>query len=146
MKVMPPAVRKTALVIHIISSVGWLGAIAGFLALAVAGLTAADPQLARAMYLGMNLIGWTIIFPLSLASLVTGVVQALGTVWGLFRHYWVECVNLIGAHQDGPNGTHRKGAPTGAHHAEFAPQPSQDGMNREMYCSSGFAHRHLIRA
>ena len=89
MRLMPPAVRKAALVIHIISSVGWLGAIAGFLALAVAGLTAADPQLARAMYLGMNMIGWMIIFPLSLASLVTGIVQALGTVWGLFRHYWV---------------------------------------------------------
>ncbi|MEW1983820.1 DUF2269 domain-containing protein [Pseudarthrobacter oxydans] len=86
---MPPAVRKAALVIHIISSVGWLGAIAGFLTLAVAGLTAGDPQLARAMYLGMNMIGWMIIFPLSLASLVTGIVQALGTVWGLFRHYWV---------------------------------------------------------
>ena len=89
MRVMPPAVRKAALVIHIISSVGWLGAIGGFLALAVTGLTSADPQLVRAMYLGMNLIGWTIIFPLSLASLVTGIVQALGTVWGLFRHYWV---------------------------------------------------------
>lgn len=29
------------------------------------------------------------ILPLCLASLVTGIVQSLGTVWGLFRHYWV---------------------------------------------------------
>lgn len=27
--------------------------------------------------------------PLALASLVTGLVMALGTSWGLFRHYWV---------------------------------------------------------
>lgn len=89
MKVMPPAVRKAALTVHIISSVGWLGAIAAFLILAITGLTATDPQLARAAYMGMNLVGWMIIFPLSLASLLSGIIQGLGTVWGLFRHYWV---------------------------------------------------------
>jgi hypothetical protein len=26
---------------------------------------------------------------LAFASLLTGLVQALGTTWGLFRHYWV---------------------------------------------------------
>jgi hypothetical protein len=26
---------------------------------------------------------------LALASLLTGLVQSLGTTWGLFRHYWV---------------------------------------------------------
>jgi hypothetical protein len=26
---------------------------------------------------------------LSLASLLTGLVCSLGSVWGLFRHYWV---------------------------------------------------------
>ena len=89
MKLMPPAVRKAALTVHILSSVGWLGAIAAFLVLAIAGLTSTDPQLVRAAYTGMNLIGWMIIFPLSLASLISGIVQSLGTVWGLFRHYWV---------------------------------------------------------
>ena len=89
MKIMPPAMRKAALTVHIISSVGWLGAIAAFLVLAIAGLTSADPQLVRVAYVGMNLIGWMIIFPLSLASLISGIVQGLGTVWGLFRHYWV---------------------------------------------------------
>lgn len=89
MKLMPPGVRKAALTVHIISSVGWLGAVAAFLVLAVAGLTSTDPQLIRAAYVGMNLVGWMIIFPLSLASLFTGIIQGLGTVWGLFRHYWV---------------------------------------------------------
>ncbi|KQQ81085.1 hypothetical protein [Arthrobacter sp. Leaf137] len=86
---MPPAVRKAALTLHIISSVGWLGAVAAFLVLAVTGLAATDPQLVRAVYVGMNLIGWAVIFPLSLASLVSGIIQGLGTVWGLLRHYWV---------------------------------------------------------
>jgi hypothetical protein len=89
MKVMPPAVRKAALTVHVISSVGWLGAIAAFLVLAIAGLTTTDPQLVRAAYVSMNLVGWAIIFPLSLASLLSGIIQGLGTVWGLFRHYWV---------------------------------------------------------
>lgn len=89
MKLMPPAVRKAALTIHIISSVGWLGAVAAFLAMSVAGLTSPDAQLVRAAYIGMNVTGWAVIFPLSVASLLSGIVQGLGTVWGLFRHYWV---------------------------------------------------------
>ena len=30
-----------------------------------------------------------VLVPLSVASLLSGLVQALGTAWGLFRHYWV---------------------------------------------------------
>ena len=37
-----------AITAHITSSVGWLGAVAAFLALAVAGLTSQDVQLVRA--------------------------------------------------------------------------------------------------
>jgi hypothetical protein len=37
----------------------------------------------------MELIGWYLIVPLALASLLTGFVMSLGTPWGLFRHYWV---------------------------------------------------------
>ena len=36
---MAPGLRKLVLTAHIVSSVGWLGAVAGFLALSVAGLT-----------------------------------------------------------------------------------------------------------
>ena len=86
---MTPGLRKFALTAHVTSSVGWLGAVAGFLALAVAGLTSQDAQTVRAAYLAMELTGWFVIVPLSLASLLTGLVQSLGTKWGLFRHYWV---------------------------------------------------------
>ena len=87
--IMGPGVRKFALTAHVTSSVGWLGAVAAFLVLAIAGLTSEDLQLVRAAYLTMELVGWFIIVPLSFASLLTGLVQALGTTWGLFRHWWV---------------------------------------------------------
>ena len=86
---MTPRVRKLALTAHITSSVGWLGAVAGFLALAITGLTSQDPQMVRSAYLAMEVTGWFVIVPLSLASLATGLIQSLGTEWGLFRHYWV---------------------------------------------------------
>ncbi|MGH3133936.1 MAG: hypothetical protein ACRDNY_09410 [Gaiellaceae bacterium] len=86
---MTPRLRKLALTAHVVSSVGWLGAVAGFLALAVAGWTSLDARTVRAAYLAMELTAWFVILPLALASLVTGLVQSLGTTWGLFRHYWV---------------------------------------------------------
>ena len=86
---MPPRLRKLALTVHVTSSVGWLSAVASFLALAVAGLTSQDIQRVRAAYLAMELTAWFVIVPLSLASPLTGIVQSLCTEWGLFRHYWV---------------------------------------------------------
>ncbi|HLL81776.1 MAG TPA: hypothetical protein VK420_03955, partial [Longimicrobium sp.] len=74
---------------HVTSSVGWAGAVACFLALAIAGLASGDAGRVRAAYLSADLITWYVIVPLSFASLLTGVVQSLGTPWGLFRHYWV---------------------------------------------------------
>ncbi|OAH10456.1 hypothetical protein [Streptomyces jeddahensis] len=87
---MTPGVRKLALTAHVASSVGWLGSVAAFLALAVAGLTSGqDAQRARGAYLAMELTGWYVIVPLAFASLLTGLIQSLGTTWGLIRHYWV---------------------------------------------------------
>lgn len=93
--IMTPSLRKFALTAHVTSSVGTLGAVAGFLALAVAGLNSADSQVVRAAYLAMELTAWYVIVPLVLASLATGLVQSLGTPWGLFRHYWVVAKLLL---------------------------------------------------
>jgi len=86
---MTPGLRKFTLTAHVTTSVGWLGAVAAFLVLAAAGLASTDAQLVRAAYLMMDLLGWFLIMPLSLASLLTGLVQGVGTRWGLFQHYWV---------------------------------------------------------
>jgi hypothetical protein len=92
---MTPNLRKVALTAHVISSVGWLGAVAAFLALAVAGLTGQDVLMTRAVYLAMDLTGWYVIVPLCFASLLTGLVSSLSTTWGLVRHYWVLAKLLI---------------------------------------------------
>ena len=84
-----PALRKLNLTAHVTSSVGWLGAVAGFLVLSIAGMRSTDVETVRAAYVAMNLIGLYAIVPLSLAALTTGLVQSLGTRWGLFRHHWV---------------------------------------------------------
>ena len=81
--------RKFTLTAHVTSSVGWFGAVAAFLALSIAGLTSSNPQIVRAAYLSMELTTWFVIVPLSVAALLTGLVESLGTTWGLFRHYWV---------------------------------------------------------
>ena len=86
---MTPHLRKFALTAHVVFSVGWLGAVAAFLVLSIAGLKSRDTGVVAGAYLSMNLIGLYVIVPMSLASLATGLVQALGTQWGLFRHYWV---------------------------------------------------------
>jgi hypothetical protein len=60
---MAPGLRKFALTAHVTFSVGWLGAVIAYLA--------------------------SVIVPLGLAALLSGLVQSLGTEWGLFRFYWV---------------------------------------------------------
>lgn len=87
--IMPPRLRKITLIAHIVSSVGSLGAVAGFLALAIAGLFTESDQVMRSVYIVTELVARSVIVPLVFASLVTGLVQSLGTTWGVFRHYWV---------------------------------------------------------
>lgn len=84
-----PRLRKLSLTMHVASSVGWLGAVLGFLALALATLITDDSQTVRGAAIAMEVIGTFVLIPLSLASLLTGLVQSLGTPWGLVRHYWV---------------------------------------------------------
>lgn len=86
---MPPSIRKLALTVHVISSIGWVGALTVFLAHSIASVVSQDLQLVRAACLAMGLTAWFVILPFSLVSLSTGILQALGTAWGLFRHYWV---------------------------------------------------------
>ena len=86
---MSPGIRRLALAAHVVSSVGWLGAVAVFLALAVAGLASNDAQMARASYQVMDMVTWFVIVPLCLASVLSGFASSLGTTLGLFRHYWI---------------------------------------------------------
>jgi hypothetical protein len=84
-----PRLRKLTLTAHIVSSVGWLGAVVAYLALAVGALNGVDPLRAQAAYLTLETLGWTVILPFALAALATGLVQSLATPWGVFRHWWI---------------------------------------------------------
>jgi predicted secreted protein len=86
---MSPSIRKLALTAHVVSSVGWVGALAVFLAHAIVAFAGEDIQFVRMACMAMGLTAWYVILPFSLASFATGLVQALGTAWGLVRHYWV---------------------------------------------------------
>lgn len=86
---MTPRVRKGMLTAHVTSSLGWVGALGVFFAHALVGLLSNDDQVVRATSMAMGLTAWLVIMPLSIATLVTGLVQALGTAWGLLRHYWI---------------------------------------------------------
>lgn len=92
---MTPGVRKLMLTVHVTSSVGWLGAVAAFLALAVTGVSSTDAQAVRAVYVAMEVITLFVIVPLALASLLSGIVQSLGSSWGLAQHYWVVVKLLV---------------------------------------------------
>lgn len=86
---LPLTARRPLMLIHLLGGVGWFGAVLAYLVLAVVGLMDADPGLARASYRAMALIAWYVVTPLSLVGLASGIVQALGTPWGLARHWWV---------------------------------------------------------
>ncbi|MFI6428595.1 DUF2269 domain-containing protein [Promicromonospora sp. NPDC050880] len=86
---MSPGIRKLILTVHVTSSVGWLGAIAAYIALNVPVDAGSDEQIVRAAYLMMEPVLRYALIPLATVALVTGIVQALGTSWGLLRHYWV---------------------------------------------------------
>jgi hypothetical protein len=81
---LPPFWRKLVLTTHVATSVGFIGAVAAFLALAVAGL---DGD--AAVYPALPIMTWWVIVPLAVVSLLIGVVSSLGTPWGLLQHYWV---------------------------------------------------------
>lgn len=86
---MGPRWRKLVLAVHITVSVGWIGSVAAYIVLDVATVASQDVQTLRAAYVAMHAITTWAIVPLALASLATGIIMALGTKWGLWRHYWV---------------------------------------------------------
>ena len=86
---MPPPVRKAALATHLTCSGGWIGTILAYLALVIAAVTSDEAAELRPAWRGLEVVSWYVIVPLAVGSLLTGLLMALGTRWGLLRHYWV---------------------------------------------------------
>ena len=57
-----PALRKFTFTTHVTSSVGWIGAVLVFLALAAIGLTSQDERTVRGAYLVMAPAAWFVLF------------------------------------------------------------------------------------
>ena len=87
--ILATGVRKLTLAVHLVVSVGWIGAVLAYLALGISAVSDGDAGAVRAAWIAMELVGWFVIVPLALGALLTGLVLSLGTPWGLFRHYWV---------------------------------------------------------
>jgi hypothetical protein len=87
--IMPPRLRKAVLTAHVATSVGWLGSVVAYLALDVVAVAGQDVTTVRGAYIAMDLIVRYAIVPLALSAVLIGTVNALGTPWGLVRHYWV---------------------------------------------------------
>jgi hypothetical protein len=88
-KKMPRSLRKLVLTVHVVVSVGWIGIEAGLLALSLAGLYTRDPEVLGAVHVAAGIFGGIFLVPVSMGTLVTGVLLSFGTPWGLVLHYWV---------------------------------------------------------
>jgi hypothetical protein len=83
---LPARVREAALTIHILLSVGWVGAVLSFFAIAVMGLQATYLPDASSLYRSLEVLSWWILVPLSVFSLLSGIIQAVLTPCVLVRH------------------------------------------------------------
>ncbi|WP_328904784.1 DUF2269 domain-containing protein [Streptomyces sp. NBC_00234] len=89
MKPLKRPARRSLLVAHVAVSVSWLGLTIGLLTLGLAAVLTDDTATAQAATRAMKIFGDWLVVPVALLSLLTGLVLALGTPWGLARHRWV---------------------------------------------------------
>lgn len=86
---LPRRSRRGLVVVHIGVSVSWLGVSVGLLTLGVTARFSGDPTTAGAAYRAMAVLVNTLIIPVSLIALMSGVALSIGRPWGLTRHYWI---------------------------------------------------------
>jgi hypothetical protein len=86
---MRPGTRRLVLLLHVITSVGWIGVEVSILACGVVGLLDPDPIVMRSTRVVAGVLGGIFYFPASLVTLVTGLLLSWGTRWGVLRYRWV---------------------------------------------------------
>jgi hypothetical protein len=74
---------------HITVSVGWLGLDGALVALEATGLGTGDPGERAGIAAAMAAIVVWVLVPVVATSLLSGLVLALTTPWGLVRYWWV---------------------------------------------------------
>ncbi|MGH3771281.1 MAG: hypothetical protein ACRDRW_07790 [Pseudonocardiaceae bacterium] len=81
--------RAVVLTVHVAMSVGWLGIDGALVALEVTGLSSVHPVVRAGIATSTAVISCWVLVPVVFFSLVSGLVLALFTHWGLTRHWWV---------------------------------------------------------
>jgi hypothetical protein len=81
--------RAVVLTVHIVMSVGWLGLDGALVALEVTSLSTVHPAVRTGIATATAVIACWVLVPVVFFSLVSGLVLALSTRWGLARHWWV---------------------------------------------------------
>jgi hypothetical protein len=84
-----PRLRKWIVAAHTLVGVGWFGVTVAKLVLDVVAATTSDLSVARASFVFASAFDGAVFPPVSLATLITGIVLAVGTAWGLVRHWWI---------------------------------------------------------
>lgn len=80
--------REVALILHVLTSVGWFGIAVAVVVCAIAARATADQAFAHALYRVMAASPWLSV-PAGLTAAATGTLVALGSRYGLIRHWWV---------------------------------------------------------
>lgn len=81
-----PQWRKLLLTIHVVATVGVLGADLVLLALGISGVRGAEPQ---TVYPAAHLVAAWLVAPLAVVALGTGLLLGVLTPWGLLKYWWV---------------------------------------------------------
>jgi hypothetical protein len=81
--------RQLLVFLHVAVSVGWMGAGAANVVLALTAAHTAALEVGRVCYLMIDRIDLFLVIPLAFAALGTGLVLCLVTPWGLARYWWV---------------------------------------------------------
>ncbi|MFD4256469.1 hypothetical protein ACFWR9_02265 [Streptomyces sp. NPDC058534] len=70
-------------------AVGWVGIEIAQLLLGLVGLTTDDAGLVSATRVVMEVLGIELIAIIAWTTLLTGLLLATATQWGLLKHYWI---------------------------------------------------------
>jgi uncharacterized membrane protein len=83
-----PRARKAALTAHIAVSGTWLGAVVANVFLGISAAVTGNETLANSYYATMDRLANNLMPAAAITTLATGLLLALATRWGLFRHWW----------------------------------------------------------
>jgi hypothetical protein len=86
--------RQLLMVLHYVTSVGWLGVGLCQLTLNLVALTTADPLMRHHVHEINHVLDRQLLTVLALGAAATGVLLAWRSTWGLLRHWWI-VVKLI---------------------------------------------------